>query len=312
MKIDPLNILLNENYKFDKNFYLVSGNEATLMQKIVSKISKGFKNSEIVKIEDVKNLDFMSASLGLFGERKIYLCTSNRNITKDVLEKLKLSNINIIFEILNSQQLKKFKSLLLKRNDSLIIDCYELDKQSKIKLLNNFLNHNNISLDQEAYWLLVDNTDDRYIFFENELEKLKQICENKINADYIKKIITINTFKKEKLFFDLLKRNRDIVKLYREKIINTSDANDLYYYCKFYCNLIINCQNERDYLDRIPKYLFREKKLLLELFKMFNSSKKKSLLNLMDKTEKQLRTEGSLSIIFGLRFLLGLKKIAIF
>ena len=34
MKIDPISILLNENFKIDKKFYFISGNEKTLMEKI--------------------------------------------------------------------------------------------------------------------------------------------------------------------------------------------------------------------------------------------------------------------------------------
>ena len=34
MKIDPVSILLNDNFRIDKKIYFISGNEKTLMQKI--------------------------------------------------------------------------------------------------------------------------------------------------------------------------------------------------------------------------------------------------------------------------------------
>ena len=34
MRAEPISILLDEKYKLDKNFYFVSGNEITLIEKI--------------------------------------------------------------------------------------------------------------------------------------------------------------------------------------------------------------------------------------------------------------------------------------
>ena len=39
------------------------------------------------------------------------------------------------------KKLKKLKNFLIKDKDSYLIDCYELDKNSKIKILNKFLNN---------------------------------------------------------------------------------------------------------------------------------------------------------------------------
>ena len=45
----------------------------------------------------------------------------------------------------------------------------------------------------------------------------------------IKKILTIDGVGKERVFFSLLKKNKDIVEVYKEKIITTSDVNELYF-----------------------------------------------------------------------------------
>ena len=42
MKIDPINILLKKNFKLDKKFYFISGNEKTLNGK--NKIKQLLKN----------------------------------------------------------------------------------------------------------------------------------------------------------------------------------------------------------------------------------------------------------------------------
>ena len=58
MKIDPVSILLNENFRIDKKIYFISGNEKTLMQKIkdtiVEKLQKN-RNVKITNIDTVKD-----------------------------------------------------------------------------------------------------------------------------------------------------------------------------------------------------------------------------------------------------------------
>ena len=38
MRIDPISILLNKEEKLDKKFYFISGNETTLIEKVVDTI----------------------------------------------------------------------------------------------------------------------------------------------------------------------------------------------------------------------------------------------------------------------------------
>ena len=73
--------------------------------------------------------------------------------------------------------------------------------------------------------------------------------------------------------------------------------------------LIIGCENENEFNKKIPAYLFKEKIFLIDLFKQYNSRKKRLLLKLLFSTEKVLRKENSLSLISGLRFILSLKRI---
>ena len=115
----------------------------------------------------------------------------------------------------------------------------------------------------------------------------------------------------EKIFFSLLKKNSEIVNIYREKIISNTEVNEFYYYCKYLCQIIIDCNNQEEYLKKIPKYLFKEKTFLISVYKKFNLKKKRQLLNLMVSTEKSLRQESRLSLISGLRFFLSIKKITV-
>ena len=311
MKINSINILINQASVLNKKFYFISGNEKTLMEKIKMIIVDGFKKKENVQIKNIDTISDFVDEIGLFGGKNIYIVNGNKGIDKESLNNLRLSESIFIFLQENSQKIKKIKSLFSSDKDSYLIDCYELDKDSKIKILNEFLRFNKLEISQDVYWFLVDKLDSKYTFFEKNLIKVLELDEKNLTIDKIKKILTIDESGKEKIFFSLFQKNKEIVGLYRDKIRNNSDVNELYYYSKFFCQLIIDCNNEDEYKKKIPIYLFKEKNYLIDIYRKYNFKKKKILLKLLSSTERVLRKESSLSLVVGLRFLLNIKKITI-
>ena len=311
MKISPLNILFNIGFSSDKKIYFISGNEITLMQKIKSVIIEEYNKNEKVSVKKINSIDDFVDEFGLFEDKRLCLVENSKTINIEKLNKIKNSSTDFIFVQENSQKIKKLKSIILKDKDSYLIDCYDLDRDSKIKILNHFINLNKLEIDKNIYWALVEKLDNKYGFLENDLLKILDLKSKDMNINNIKKILTVDDTGKDMLFFYLFRKNREIVELYRDKIITPSDVNELYYYCRFYCQLIIECKNLEEYNKKIPVYLFKEKNFLLNIYKKYNSKKKKLLLNLLSSTEKLLRKDSSLSIIFGLRFLLNIKKITI-
>ena len=311
MKIDPISILLSENFKIDKKVYFISGNEKTMMQKIKDRIVEKYQkntNARIVNIETIKG--FVDEA-GLFESHKIFLGNGCKGIDGKNLENIKNSHGIFIFIDENSQKIKKIKSLFNKDKESYLIDCYELEGESKVKIIKKFLSDNNKNISQDIFWLLVDKLDNKYSFFENSLNQILELEEKSLTIDNIKKLLSISDSGKEKVFFSLLKKNREIVNLYRNKVVTSTDVNEFYYYIKFFCQLIIESKNEDEYQKKIPVYLFKEKNKLLDIFRKYNSRKKKSLISLLSSTENILRKDSNLSLVFGLRFLLNIKKITI-
>ena len=166
-------------------------------------------------------------------------------------------------------------------------------------------------ISKDLYWFLIEKLDNKYIFLENSLNKILELKQTDLTTNNIKKILTLDDAGSEKIFFNLLKKNKIIIEAYREKILNPSDVNDLYYSCRFFCNLIIESSDENDYSRKIPIYLYKEKSFLIDIYRRYNSRKKKMLLKLLSTTENLLRKNVNLSIIYGLRFLLNIKKITI-
>ena len=311
MKINSLNILINQSSVLKKKFYLISGNEKTLMEKIKTIIVERFRENENVQIKNIDTISDFVDEVGLFGDKSIYIVNGYKGIDIEALDNLRSSESHFIFLQENSQKIKKIKNLFSTDKDSYLIDCYELDKDSKIKILNEFLRVNKLEISQDVYWFLIDKLDSKYIFFEKNLIKVLELDKQDITLDKIKKILTVDESGKERIFFNLFQKNKQIVGLYRDKIINNSDVNDLYHYSKFFCQLIIDCNSEDEYRKKIPVYLFKEKNYLIDIYRKYNSKKKKMLLKLLSSTESILRKESGLSLVVGLRFLLNIKKITI-
>ena len=311
MKNDPINFILNKDFKLNKKIYFISGNEITLMEKIREKIITNYQKNENVLLENIDLVDDFNDTDGLFGEKKIYLVKNCKGLDELTLNKIKSSNNVFIFVQENSQKLKKLKTMLIKDSEVSLVDCYQLDKSAKSRVLNEFFKLPKITIGKDLYWFLVEKLDDRYGFLEDSLNKILELNQEDITLKNITKILSISDTGKEKIFFSLLNKNKDIVKLFREKIVNSTDVNDLYYYCKFFCQLIIDSKNEDEYNKKIPAYLFKEKSFLIDLYRRYNSKKRKLLLNLLSSTEKTLRRESGLSLISGLRFFLNIKKITV-
>jgi len=311
MKIEPISVLLNENFKIDKKIYFISGNEKTLMQKIKATIVGKYQKNTNARIDNIDTIKDFVEEVGLFEDHKIILVNGSKGIDEKNLENIKNSHGVFIFIDENSQKIKKIKSLFNRDKDSYLIDCYELDRETKIKFLKKFLTDNELNISQDVYWLLIDKLDSKYGFFENSLNQIVALDEKDLTLNNVKKLLTISDSGKEKIFFNLFKKNKEIVDLYRNKILTSADVNEFYFYIKFFCQLIIESKSEEEYQKKIPVYLFKEKHKLVEIFRKYNSKKKKLLINLLSMTEKVLRQDSNLSMVFGLRFLLNIKKITI-
>ena len=311
MKLSALSILLNKEFIPNKKLYLVSGNEISLMEKISSIIIEKFQKTKNTSLKNISSIDNFVDETGLFENKRLFIAKNCKGFDNKNLEKIRGADCGFIFIQENSSKTKKVKNFFLKHEDCCLIDCYELDKESKVKVLNEFLNFNKIKGNRDVYWLLIEKIEGKYIFMENILTKILELDQEDINYNNIKNILTVDNTSKDKIFFHLFKKNRDIIGLYRDKILTPTDVNELFYYCRFFCQIIIDSVNEEEYEKKIPIYLFKEKNFLSDVYKNYTLEKKRLLLSLLSSTEKLLRNNDNLSLIHGLRFILNLKKITI-
>ena len=311
MKVDPLSLILNDKYLLNKQFYFISGNELTLMQKIKDLIINKLKLIENLSVEKIKNISLIKNDIGLFNECKLYIITDLSGIDNEKMEDLSASNDKFIFYGENSPKNKSLKNVFIKSKNCELFECYELTKDSKSKIIKKYIDSIGLEIEDSLYWSLVDNLDNKYQLLENELNKFLELPKKNINKKLIETTITKNNEGIEKIFFNVMKSNAFLIDYYNKKITNNEDVNKMYFYFKQLCFLIFNSNDLKDFEKNIPPYLFREKNYLISLFKKFNNKKKKDVLNLFYNTEKNIRSNGGLSQIIGMRFLFKFKKISI-
>ena len=191
MKIEPISILLNENFRIDKKIYFISGNEKTLMQKIKDTIIEKYQKNTNARITNIDTIKDFVEEVGLFEDHKIFLVNMCKGIDEKNLENIKNSHGIFVFVDENSQKIKKIKSLINKDRDSCLIDCYELERETKIKILKKFLSDKSLNISQDVYWLLIDKLDSRYSFFENSLNQIIELDEKDLTLNNVKKLLTI-------------------------------------------------------------------------------------------------------------------------
>lgn len=311
MKANPLNILLNKNFKVDKKIYVVSGNEFSLMEKIKSCIILQAKSELNFELKNIKNVNEAYEEVGLFDNGNIYLLNNIKGIDRDIIQELKSKNSFFIFFAENSNCPKSIKKIFETDNDCLLIDCYELNRNEKSLITKSKLDFFNIKIVEDLYWSLIDSLDNKYMLLENELEKFKELKQTHISKEMLGSIILKYNYNVENIFMMILNKNKQIINTYNNRIKNNNDVNELFYVFKQFSYLIINNENQRSFNQSLPRYLFREKRFLNDLFNRFNSYKKNLLITLLYETEKAIRKNSDLSIGIGLRFVLKYKKITI-
>ena len=311
MKIDVVNFIISQKTEIKKNIYFITGNERTLMDAVKDKVVNDYKSKNNIAVEKIKNLSLFKNDIGLFEEKKIYIINEPVSLEEKDLDRIGDFEDIFIFFYENSPKTNFLKKLLKNHKGSLLFECYELSKDDKVRILNNWVKTTSTNLSDDVYWALIDLLDNRFAFLNKELDKLDKLKIKIIDIDVINKIISKNNIMGEKIFFEILQKNEKIIKLYNEKIINKKDVTDLYYFFKQFCLLIICNQDEGDFVNAIPKYLFKEKRFLIGLFSRYNNEKKKTLLTLIQKTERVIRESEGVSLMIGLRFILSFKKLTI-
>ena len=314
MRVRPEDIAIGR-HSISKNnsFFLLCGNEDTFIDKINELIINELKANnylEVVKIYE--NVDLQSTLIyntgSLFSEKKIFVLY-NQKLDLDIITKIDLTDKAIIIidkKIKNSSKIKKY---IEAHSDHICITCYKLSRENKKRILEHHLKLNKIEIEKDAYWYFIDNSDDRYMLFENEITKIISFNNKKIILTDLIPLISKNSNEDiDKLFFTILSPQKEIIYTSLANINSSGDSFFLVQRIKYYLNLIISVENVNEINIVFPKYLFMKKDKFVEIYKKLNYDKISRIIILIKKTEILLRKNTAIHLIIIQRFLLNLKK----
>ena len=138
MKLDPISLILNKELKLHNSIFFIGGNEITLMEKVSKTIVERFNTSTKARITYLDTIeDFVDVG-GLFDDKKIFIGKNCKGINEKSLDKIKATGEIFIFIQENSSKTKVIKNIFSKDKETYMIDCYELDKKSKMTIFQIF------------------------------------------------------------------------------------------------------------------------------------------------------------------------------
>ncbi|MDC1185019.1 hypothetical protein N8080_03480, partial [Alphaproteobacteria bacterium] len=166
MKIKPEVFLVSKkNIVFNK--ILVTGSDESFIAYVKDFIIEDFKKRNF--FIDITN-NYNDRSMGnLFSENKTLFVLSDFP-TKKGINSLDSNNQSVLVTSTNGKKTNPIKFELLKNKESLVIECYSLNRQSKENTLKNYIEGNNLILSDNVFWYVVENFDNNYVIFINQLQ----------------------------------------------------------------------------------------------------------------------------------------------
>ena len=315
MKINPEKIILNRGSEYlEKNIFLISGNEETLIKKIEKTLVEKYKlqGYSFVEREDNKKINANNCQNiegQLFSESKILIYNNPKEIDLNFLSSNYYDKTIVIInhnKLNNSSQIKKqFDS----HKSFISVSCFSLSNELKKLFFDNFLNKHNLKLSPSPYCFFIDNTPNEYQLFENEMLKLLDYNKKIKTSEEINRLIT-NPLKQEidNLFFLLLNNYKDIILETQKSIKDPEDSYLLLQRIKFFFDLMLKSSDLNDAMQNFPKYLFKSKHKYAKIFSKINKNKMIKIYSLIKKNEIMLRKHPFMHLSISQRFLLNLKK----
>lgn len=314
MRLNPESIIFDrEGTNLKNNFYLISGNEETLIFSIQKKLTDVFKKrgyEEVIALEGEKIIGKSVSDLNpsLFSNSKIIIHKNPKDFDFQYFEGVRSSNTVVIIVYTSLKNPNKIKKEFETRSDCTSVSCYDITKDFKKRLLDNFMRENKIKIDSEGYWFLLENSPNSYALFANELEKIKNYGVHELSIKNIRLLLSgvVDNRDFDTLFFLCTSSKNLTVKKTRDILQSSADAYLLLLRIKFYLDLLSKKVVEPEKASLLPPYLFKHKASFANIIKNINKEKVIKMFYLVSKTELLLRKNNSVYFIIMQRCLLNL------
>jgi hypothetical protein len=305
VKIKPEAFLSSKkNIAFNK--ILITGSDESFMNYVKNFTIENFKKKNF--FIDTSN-NYNNGLMGnLFSENKTLFVLSDFPTNKELISS-NSDNQTILVTSPNGKKTNAIKSTLAKQKDSLVIECYSLNRSSKENSLKNFIEVNGPALSNDVFWYILEKLDNNYVIFIKQLQLLSLFNKKIVLISDIEKIIFVdNKIEINKIFFNIFKENKILTNTFNKSINSLSDFYIFLNSTKSYIEIIKNSSDRESALYNFPKYLFAEKDVFLAIYNKLNKNKLVKIYKNLSKVELLVRQNSDLYLIVGLRFFLNLKK----
>ena len=309
MRISFEEILFNNDYDVSNKVFYLSGNEETLIKKIEKCLVDKFFEIGITNVERLEALDDQSNNNDLFFEKNLIVLSSIKGLKIESIKKILNEKKHLIIVNENSRGDTSLKKTFEKEKDLILINCYQLNMDQKISVLNFFAQSNSVKMEKDVLWYIVENTSDRYVFFENEVVKIMSLNKKNYMIKDVRPVLSAQIGEDfYKLFFSVLKKNTDIVLLYNLTITNISDLYKLLQVIKFSVEIVSQSNTVYELEKNVPKYMFKQKNNFISIYRKITPNNKRVIYKLIYRAEDLIRKNASLYFPIGNRLLFSIKK----
>ena len=306
MKISPESFIENEESCVKYKSIFISGNDENYIYALLTLIVSNFIKNGYVR----KNLNEKKDVLpDLFGASNKHVFICNKYLGNKEVEEIEIGEDVFVFYEKTTPKNRSIKQFFSNSKKRVLLECYELDQNKKKIILNSFIKKHSLSIENNAYWFLLDLLDNRFSILNKELDKVLLL--NNINdiVGLTNALSPEKSAEANKFYFKINFSKETIVPFLNSSINSLSDFYSFFSYFKTYSLLMFASKSVQELDNKIPKYLFREKEGLLSLFGRLSENKKTMLSSLIHKTERLVRKNPGLYKSLFFRFVLNYKKI---
>ena len=327
MKINFENLIEKIKLKeLNFNALLLFGNEGGMivgLTKIIYDYMKQKNNIGEILYLDYKNYknnsinNFLN-SQSLFSKKNFIVI---QNTSEKICEELESVELGQNVVVINGEGIKsnsKIKKYFDAHKVFISIPCYELQRREKIKIIDMFIAKNNIVLEKNAYWYLVENINNDYLILEKELEKISIYNNSSLSVANLKMLlIQKNNANFDDLFFNCTNKNAPALLEYTNSFIRSqNDSRKVMENIKKFVKILSLATTNKniknlDILTNtyLPKYLFMKKEAFKNILQKISCEKITKITKLIQKTEILLRKNSSHYFEITQRFLLNFSKL---
>ena len=308
MKIKPEILMGGETEIFQKKI-LISGNDESLISCVKNYVVENFKN----KNYSIDNSGEYNKNLvgDLFSDKKVLFVLADYPADDSAIENSGDKHSVLVISS-NNKKINKIKSAWARSKETLVVDCYLLDRAGMQYVLKRFSEQNKIQFSKEVFWYIIENCEKNYVLFLKQLQTLSLYSDKINNIDEVEKIIFIeNKVELNRIFFNILRPNKFLIKLFNKNIYSQTDFYVFLNSFKGYLEIISASENKMAASSNLPRYLFADRDAFLNIYGSLDKKKILKIYKNLQKVESLVRKNSTLYFSLGLRFLLSTKKIII-